>query len=62
MIAIVNTMHAPEPPRRYDVALLDKLAELGGFTYTKVHLGRAEEIKKGKKSYTNRAKWLLGVE
>ena len=55
-------MLAPDPRRRYDLALLDKLAELGGFTYTKVHLGRAEEIKKGNMSYTNRAKWLLGVE
>ena len=46
----------------YDIDLLDKLAGLGGFTYSKVHVGKAEEIEAGEMSYTNRAKWLLGVE
>ena len=45
----------------YDIDLLDKLAGLGGFTYSKVHVGKAAEIEAGEMSYTNRAKWLLGV-
>ncbi len=53
--------HRPARRRRYDVDLLDKLAKAGGFTYTKVHLGRAAEITAGDMSYTNRAKWLMGV-
>ena len=45
----------------YDIDLLDKLAGLGGFTYSTVHVGKAAEIEAGEMSYTNRAKWLLGV-